>query len=320
MEDVNLGQENRHVLVTGGAGYIGSVLVPMLLNRGFSVTVIDNFMYGQTSLLDCIYDERLTVIYDDIRNIETLKKHIAKADIIIPLAAIVGAPACDRIPRTAYEINQLQAQHIVDLVSKEQLIIFPVTNSGYGIGQGDTECDENSPLNPLSVYGKTKVDAEKIILDGANAVTFRLATVFGSAPRMRIDLLVNDFVYRAFNDRFVVLFESHFKRNYIHIRDVSLAFIHGINNYNTMSGEAYNVGLSSANFSKMELCLRIKQYVPDFQIIENEFAEDPDKRDYIVSNRKIENTGWAPKYSLDDGIKELLRTYSFLRMNNFNNK
>lgn len=320
MEDVNLGQENRHVLVTGGAGYIGSVLVPMLLNRGFSVTVIDNFMYGQTSLLDCIYDERLTVIYDDIRNIETLKKHIAKADIIIPLAAIVGAPACDRIPHTAYEINQLQAQHIVDLVSKEQLIIFPVTNSGYGIGQGDTECDENSPLNPLSVYGKTKVDAEKIILDGANAVTFRLATVFGSAPRMRIDLLVNDFVYRAFNDRFVVLFESHFKRNYIHIRDVSLAFIHGINNYNTMSGEAYNVGLSSANFSKMELCLRIKQYVPDFQIIENEFAEDPDKRDYIVSNRKIENTGWAPEYSLDYGIKELLRTYSFLRMNNFNNK
>ena len=320
MEDVNLGQENRHVLVTGGAGYIGSVLVPMILNQGFSVTVIDNFMYSQTSLLDCIYDERLTVIYDDIRNIDTLKKHIAKADIIIPLAAIVGAPACDRIPQTAYEINQLQAQHIVDLVSKDQLIIFPVTNSGYGIGQFDTECDENSPLNPLSVYGKTKVEAEKIILDGANAVTFRLATVFGSAPRMRIDLLVNDFVYRAFNDRFVVLFESHFKRNYIHIRDVSLAFIHGINNYNTMSGEAYNVGLSAANFSKMELCLRIKQYVPDFQIIENEFAEDPDKRDYIVSNKKIEETGWAPKYSLDYGIKELLKTYSFLRMNNFNNK
>ena len=308
------------VLVTGGGGYIGSILVPELLSKGYHVTVIDSFMFGQNSLLDCCNNPNLNVIYDDVRNEKTLEEQVKKADIIVPLAAIVGAPACARIPLTAIEVNQTQAERIADLVSSDQRLIFPVTNSGYGISKNQEECDENSPLNPISLYGKTKVKAEQIIFEKTSAVTFRLATVFGVAPRMRVDLLVNDFVYRAFSDRFVVLFESHFKRNYIHIRDVARAFIHGIDNFDAMQGNAYNVGLSSANLSKLELCERIKQHLPDFQIIENDFAEDPDKRDYIVSNAKIEATGWQPQYSLDDGISELLRAYAFLRVNNFNNK
>ncbi len=310
----------EHVLITGGAGYIGSVLTPILLGLGYKVTVIDNFMYGQNSLLDCTHNPNLNVVYDDVRNKGTFSKYVQDSDIIIPLAAIVGAPACQRIPDTAREVNVEQAENIAKVIRPDQKVVFPVTNSGYGIGQGDIECNETSPLNPLSLYGITKVEAESIILNSCAAATFRLATVFGSAPRMRVDLLVNDFVYRAHNDRFIVLFESHFKRNYIHIRDVAGAFIHGIDNFDAMKGDAYNVGLSSANLSKLELCESIKKYVPDFHILQNEFAEDPDKRDYIVSNAKIEATGWMPKFSLDDGIKELLRTYKFLRMNNYNNK
>lgn len=320
MESSKMTASKEHVLVTGGGGYIGSILVPMLLDIGYKVTVIDNFMFGQNSLLDCTHNPNLNVVYDDVRNKETFSKYVAAADIIIPLAAIVGAPACQRIPETAKEVNVEQAKNIVKSIRPDQKVIFPVTNSGYGIGQGDVECNEDSPLNPISLYGTTKVEAESIILNNSDAATFRLATVFGSAPRMRIDLLVNDFVYRAHADKFIVLFESHFKRNYIHIRDVAGAFIHGLNNFETMKGEAYNVGLSSANLSKLELCETIKKYVPEFHILQNEFAEDPDKRDYIVSNAKIEATGWAPKFSLDDGIQELLRTYKFLRMNNFNNK
>ena len=238
----------------------------------------------------------------------------------MPLAAIVGAPACERVSETAVEINLKQIEAISKLQGMDQRLIFPVTNSGYGIGDGEKECDESSPLRPISLYGRTKVEAEAILLEKQNAVTFRLATVFGVAPRMRLDLLVNDFVYRAHSDRYVVLFESHFRRNYIHIRDVAGAFIHGINHYDSMKGNAYNVGLTSANLSKLDLCLRIKEHVPDFQIVENEFATDPDKRDYIVSNAKLEATGWRPQYTLDDGIAELLRAYRFLRVSSFNNK
>jgi len=307
------------VLVTGGAGYIGSVFVPQLLENGYQVTVLDNFMYKQNSLLDICYHPRLNVVVGDVRNVELLKKEVSKHDIIVPLAAIVGAPACDRDKSLATAVNQIQAENITKWLSDNQMVLFPVTNSGYGIGQKGIYCDETTPLNPISHYGRTKVAAEKILLDMGNAVTFRLATVFGVAPRMRMDLLINDFVYRAYNDRFIVLFESHFKRNFIHIRDVVSVFLHAITNYDVMKGEAYNIGLSDANISKMELCEKIKVHLPDFYIFESEIAQDPDKRDYIVSNEKIESTGWAPEYSIDDGIRELNKVYSFLKVNPHNN-
>ena len=212
-----------------------------------------------------------------------------------------------------------QIENILKHTSDNQMVIFPVTNSGYGIGQKGTYCDENTPLNPISHYGRTKVSAEKSLLENGNAVTFRLATVFGPSPRMRLDLLVNDFVFKAFNDRYIVLFESHFKRNYIHIRDIPSVFLHGIKNYSEMKGQAYNVGLSNANLSKLELCETIKEHLPDFHIFESDIAQDPDKRDYIVSNEKIEATGWKPDYTIDDGIRELIKVYSFLKINSYRN-
>ena len=308
------------VLVTGGAGYIGSVFVPQLLYAGYAVTVLDNFMYKQASLLDICFHPDLDIIVEDVRNEHLLKKQVEKHDIIVPLAAIVGASACDRDKNLATQVNLEQAGNITKWISQDQKILFPVTNSGYGIGQKEIYCDETTPLNPISHYGRTKVDAEKVLLDHENAVTFRLATVFGVAPRMRMDLLVNDFVYRAYKDRYIVLFEAHFKRNYIHIRDVARVFLHALEKYETMKGEVYNVGLSDANLSKRELCEKIKKHIPDFHIFESEIAEDPDKRDYIVSNEKIEAKGCQPKYSIDDGIKELIKLYKYLSLNAYANK
>ncbi len=309
----------KNILITGGAGYIGSVLVPELLKKKYKVTVIDNFSFNQNSLLDVSYNENLKVMRADVNNSDTLINEIKKHDAIIPLAAIVGAPACDLNHSLTKKTNTDQIEIISNNVSKDQQILFPVTNSGYGIGEKGLQCDENSPLKPISLYGRSKVNAESMLLEKGNAITFRLATVFGTAPRMRMDLLVNDFVYRAFKDRFIVLFESHFKRNYIHIRDISSVFIHGLNNYEKMCGKPYNVGLSSANMSKMELCLKIKEYLNDFTILESELSEDKDKRDYIVSNERIESTGWKPEFSLDDGIKELISTYSWLKTNPYSN-
>ena len=303
------------ILLTGGAGYIGSVFVTELLKRKYNVTIYDNFLYKQNSLLDVSHDSNLNIVVGDIRNEKLLKSHVVSNDIIIPLAAIVGAPACDKDLILSKEVNQIQIENIAKWISNDQIVIYPVTNSGYGIGEQGTYCTEDTPLNPISYYGKTKVAGEKALLDRGNAITYRLATVFGASPRMRMDLLVNDFVYRAYSDRFIVLFESHFKRNYIHIRDISSVFLHGIENYKAMKGEPYNVGLSSANLSKMELCLKIKEHLNDFNIFESEIAKDPDKRDYIVSNDKIESTGWKPKYDLDHGIKELIKTYQFLSIN-----
>lgn len=307
------------VLVTGGAGYLGSVIVPELLKLGFQVTVLDNFMFGQNSLLDCCAYEKFEVIRGDARDEGILKPLLQQSDYIIPLAALVGAPLCNRDKIGTVTTNRDAIASIAKLASREQRIIMPTTNSGYGIGQKGVYCTEETPLNPISLYGKAKVEAEKIVLDRGNSISLRLATVFGMSPRMRIDLLVNDFTYRAVKDRFVVVFEGHFKRNYIHIRDVARAFIHAIDNFDMMKNEAYNVGLSDANLSKLELCAKIKEQVPDFVYIEAPIGEDPDKRDYIVSNEKIEKTGFKPIYSLKMGIKELIKGYKIITNSKYSN-
>ena len=307
------------ILVTGGAGYIGSVLVPMLLEQGFAVTVLDQFMFGQTSLAECCINPNFQITRGDCRDKATVSRLMREADYIIPLAAVVGAPACDNDATAAVSINRDAIKLILSLRSAQQRIILPNTNSGYGIGEKQSYCTEESPLRPISLYGKTKVEAELAVLEAGNAITFRLATVFGMSARMRIDLLVNDFVYRALHDRAVVVFEGHAKRNYIHIRDVCHAFIHGIANFEAMKDEAYNVGLSDANLSKLELCARVRKQLPRFVYLEAPIGEDPDKRDYIVSNAKIEGKGFLPKYSLDAGIGELIKGYTILRNSRFGN-
>jgi len=307
------------ILVTGAAGYIGSVLVPTLLKRGNEVTALDNFMYHQTSLLDCCYDEKLTVIRGDARNKELIASCLKDVNAIFPLACLTGAPLCDKDPFSARTTNLDAIKLILELRRPDQKIIFPSTNSGYGIGQKDIYCDEETPLNPVSLYGRLKVEAERLILDSGNSITLRLATVFGISPRMRLDLLVNDFTYRAVNDRFMVIFQAHFKRNYIHIRDVVSAFIHCLENFDQMKNETYNVGLSDANLSKWELCQEIKKQVPDFYFAEAEVGEDPDKRNYIVSNAKIEQTGFKPEVSLQAGIKELIKGFKIIRRSQFSN-
>jgi nucleoside-diphosphate-sugar epimerase len=302
-----------NIVVTGGAGYLGSVLVPALLEAGHRITVLDTFMFGQNSLAQLCHLDAFDVVRGDARDMAALKPLVAKADIVIPLAALVGAPLCDADPIAATSTNLDAVRELVTLLSPTQRILMPITNSGYGIGEKGKECTEDTPLRPISLYGRTKVDAERAVLERGNAISFRLATVFGMAPRMRIDLLVNDFVHRAVTDRTVVLFEPHFKRNYIHIRDVARAFLHGIDNFERMKDLAYNVGLSDANLSKAELCAKIKAHLPKFVYLEAPVGEDPDKRDYIVSNARIEQTGFHPKYSLDDGIRELIKGYRMLR-------
>ncbi len=307
------------VLVTGGAGYVGSVLVPELLRAGCKVTVLDNFMYRQNSLLECTAFDNFDVVRGDARDENTLKELLPKVDYIIPLAALVGAPLCNRDKIGAVSINRDAVASIAKLVSKEQRIIIPITNSGYGIGQKGIYCTEESPLNPITLYGKVKMEAEKIALDRGNSISFRLATVFGMSPRMRIDLLVNDFTYRAVRDKFVVVFEGHFKRNYVHVRDVARAFMHAMDNFDKMKNQAYNVGLSEANLSKLELCAKIKEQVKDFVYLESPVGEDPDKRDYIVSNEKIEKTGFKTTHSLEMGIRELIKGYRILCNNAYGN-
>jgi len=306
-------------LVTGGAGYIGSVLVPTLLSDGHSVTVVDNLLYGQTSLLDVCHDPKLTIIRGDARDKAVMQRAVDGQDVLIPLAALVGAPLCAREPEAACSTNVGAIELLLQLRQPDQKVLYPNTNSGYGLGQGESACTEESPLEPISIYGRTKCQAEQMVLDSGNSVTFRLATVFGVSPRMRLDLLVNDFTYRAVSDGFVVLFEAHFKRNYIHVRDVARAFQHAMANFEAMHGEPYNVGLSDANLSKSELCERIRQQVPGFYFTEAAVGEDPDKRNYIVSNAKIEATGFQPEFSLDAGITELLKAFQVIKRSQYVN-
>ncbi len=312
-------KENKKILITGGAGYIGSILTEELLKKGLKVRVIDSLIFNQNSLLNCCKYENFEFIKGDITNKDLINSELKKADIIIPLAAIVGAPACKANPSLSKIVNEESFFYMIDKISTNQQIIFPTTNSGYGIGAKDKFCTEETPLNPISNYGKSKVMIEKAFLDKGSAITLRLATVFGISPRMRMDLLVNDFVYRSFKDKFLVLFEEHFRRNYIHVRDVSKAFIFSIENYDKMIGEPYNVGLSSANLTKRELAEKIKNQIPDLYIHSAELGQDPDKRDYLVSNEKIEKLGWKPDNTLETGIKELIKGYSILKINSFNN-
>ncbi len=307
------------ILVTGGAGYLGSTLVPTLLAQKHQVTVLDSLLFHQSPLLDCCADPHFEFVKGDICDYALMDQLVPDLDVIIPLAAIVGAPACKLNPTLTNLVNYEAHMHLVEIVSPAQMVIFPTTNSGYGIGEKDAYCTEASPLQPISEYGRTKVKIEQAFLEHGNAITFRLATVFGMSPRMRMDLLVNDFTYRAYKDRFIILFEEHFRRNYIHVRDVARAFLFGINNYDRMKGEPFNVGLSTANLTKRQLCEKIKKYVPDFYIHSAEVGEDPDKRDYLVSNDKIEALGWQPKHSLDMGIVELLKGYKIIRPNRFSN-
>lgn len=311
--------ERYKILVTGGAGYIGSILVPELLNQGHEVTVIDNFMYKQNSLSHVCYQQNFKIVKGDIRLKADMQPLVKSADIIIPLAALVGAPLCKADPMTASSVNHDAIVMMLQLVSREQKIYMPTTNSAYGSGDENNFCTEESPLKPISQYAQEKIKIENELMQHPNAVSLRLATVFGMSPRMRTDLLVNDFTYRAVYDNYVVLFEGHFKRNYIHVRDVCRAFQHVLQNHEHMKGQIYNVGLSEANISKQGLCEKIKQYIPSFVYVEAPLKKDPDQRNYIVSNEKIEKTGFKPQYSLDQGIAELIKGYAMIKNSIYGN-
>lgn len=303
----------QHVLVTGGAGYIGAVLVPTLLAEGYTVTVLDNFLYGQTALLDSCHHPGLSIVRGDARDQSVVSACLKRADVILPLACLTGAPLCQQNPVEAKSVNLDAIRLLLELRSRQQRIVFPTSNSGYGVGQEGVFCTEDTPMRPVSLYGRLKVEAEQAVLESGNSLTLRLATAFGVSPRMRLDLLVNDFVYRAVTDGFLVLFQGHFKRNYIHVRDVARAFLHGLARFDSMTGEPYNVGLSDANLSKRELCEEIKKQVPQLYVAEAEVSQDPDQRNYIVSNAKIERTGFKPAVSLHAGIAELIKGYQVVR-------
>jgi nucleoside-diphosphate-sugar epimerase len=301
------------ILVTGGAGYLGSTLVPALLAAGHRVTVLDSFMFRQSSLNHVCHDPKFSVVKGDIRVESTIAPLLKKADIVIPLAALVGAPMCQADPVGAKTVNHDAIVLMLRLLSRHQQVLMPTTNSAYGSGDDRNFCTENSPLRPVSLYAREKVAIEAELMQRENAISLRLATVFGMSPRMRIDLLVNDFTHRAVHDRFVVLFEGDFKRNYIHVRDVARAFMHSIDRFETMRGQIYNVGLSEANVSKRELCQHIQKHVSDFVFLDAPVGKDPDQRNYVVSNAKLEATGFRPATSLDAGIAELVKGYTMVK-------
>jgi nucleoside-diphosphate-sugar epimerase len=307
------------VLIPGGAGYIGSVLTPYMLGERFEVTVVDNFMYKQNSLAAVCHHPGFRIFNGDMRDQELMQQLIDWADVVIPLAALVGAPLCAKDPYTATSINHDATVALIHMVAPQKWILMPTTNSAYGTGDKNHFCTESSPLHPISQYAEAKVKVERVLMQHPNTISFRLATVFGISPRMRTDLLVNNFVYRAVHDKAVVLFESHFKRNYIHVRDVCKAFLHGMMNFQKMRGQIYNVGLCSANLSKRELCEQIQKHIPSFTFVEAPIGNDPDQRNYIVSNDKIRATGFEPEVSLDDGIKELVKGYTMIKNSVYSN-
>lgn len=307
------------VLVTGGAGYLGSVLGEHLLNAGYQVTVLDNLMYQQHSLFHLCANQNFEFVFGDVRNEPLMRRVMEDADVLIPLAAVVGAPACEGDPSLARSVNLEAVRLLNRLRSPGQLVIFPTTNSGYGTKSGDARCTEDTPLEPISIYGHTKVQAEMELLDSPNVITLRLATVFGMSPRMRLDLLVNHFVHAAVVDGYIIIFEKDFKRNYIHIRDAADCFVHCIENAKRMVGHPYNVGLDSANLSKEELAHKVQEYVPHFYIGFARVGSDPDKRNYIVSNERLRKAGFEASRSLDDGVKELLKGYQMMGRRPFKN-
>ena len=310
---------SHNILVTGGAGYLGSTMVPALLQAGHKVTVLDNFMFGQNSLNHVCFHENFNVVRGDIRLKDVMVPLMSKADVIIPLAAYVGAPICTKDPVGATTVNHDAIMMMIENLSSDQRVLMPTTNSAYGTGDENNFCTEESPLRPISQYAIEKVEIEKHLMERENVISFRLATVFGMSPRMRLDLLVNDFTYRAVNDKFVVLFEGHFKRNYVHVRDVTRAFLHGIDNFSKMKGQIYNVGLSEANVSKLGLCQAIQKHVPDFIFPEAALGKDPDQRNYVVSNAKIEATGFSTENSLNAGIADLVKGFVMLKNTRYGN-
>ena len=298
------------ILITGGAGYLGSVFTRNLL-KNHEVIVYDNLMYNQTSLLDLSNNPNFTFHYGDVREWSKLKYLVEQVDVVIPLAALVGFPLCEKDKDLATSINTTQIQNIVDILSDDQMILYPNTNSGYGI-RGNGMVDETNELTPISHYGQTKCEAEDYIINESNGISFRLATVFGVSSRMRTDLLVNDFVYKLLTDRYITLFEHKFVRNFIHIQDVSRAFEYMIDNYYTFNNEIFNLGLSDENITKKQLVEKIQSHIPNTSVNYSDYYVDPDKRDYIVSNEKIEEAGWKPIFTLDEGIKELIQSYKMI--------
>jgi len=307
------------VLVTGGSGYLGSVLCEHLLASGYQVAVVDNLMYGQHSLFHLCFNPRFTFIFGDVRDEALMCRLVKNADVIIPLAAIVSAPACDRDPQLAESVNIEAVRLLNRLRSPHQLVIYPSTESGYGNKSGGILCTEDTLLEPVSHYAQTKVQGEVELLNSLNTIAFRLATVFGMSPRMRLDLLVNQFVYSASVDGYILIFEKDIKRNYIHIRDVADCFIYCIKNAKQMVGCPYNVGLDSANLSKEKLACKVKQYVPNCTIQFVPGGNDPDKRNYVVSNQRLLEAGFRPQRSLDEGIQELLKGYPMIGRSRFAN-
>ena len=307
------------ILVTGGAGYLGSVLCERLLDAGHSVVAVDALMHQTGSLFHLCSDPRFEFVAGDVRDEGLLRRLVKQADCLIPLAAIVGAPACDRDPGLARSVNLEAVRLLNRLRSPDQLVVLPTTNSGYGTQSGDVYCTEETPLQPISIYGQTKSEAEAEFLESANAITLRLATVFGMSPRMRLDLLVNSFVHEAVTNRYIIIFEKDFKRNYVHIRDVADCFVHCIDHADQMVGRPYNVGLDEANISKEELANKIREYVPEFYIHYSEIGSDPDKRNYIVSNQRIREAGFEARRSLDEGILELLKGFRMMGPGEYRN-
>ena len=306
------------ILVTGGAGYIGSKFVPALLKKGHVVTVIDNYYYNQKSLQN-IKNNNFKLIKDDVRNFDKYKKIIKQQELIIPLAALVGAPICEKFPEDTKEINELHIEKLTNFINDETKIIIPTTNSGYGISKKGSICDETSPLNPISLYGVTKVNAEKIVMKRKNSISLRLATVFGYSERMRLDLLVNTFAYKAITEKKIEIFEGKFKRNFIYIDDVINGLIYCIDNFDKLKSNIFNFGIEGANLTKIELVGVIKKFVPNFEFVINEFADDPDKRDYIVSNKKILDTGFVFSWSLEKAVEQLISDLKKLPPGNYSN-